>query len=138
PLNACYIPLGHKGEARDLLNPGTEPKQIPLKEALALLKPVLEDPAVLKIGQNIKYDALILKKYGVEITPVDDTMVISYVLEGAQHGHGMDELAKLHLDYGTIKYQDVVGTGRSQVTFDKVTVDKALTYAAEDADITLQ
>ncbi len=134
----CYIPLGHKGEARDLLNPGGDPLQIPREEALALLKPLLESPAILKIGQNIKYDALVLKKYGLEITPVDDTMVISYVLEGAQHGHGMDELAKLHLDYNTIKYLDVVGTGRAQVTFDKVPLDKALTYAAEDADITYQ
>ena len=135
---ACYIPLGHTGETRDLLNPGTEPKQIPLKEALDLLKPLLENPAVLKIGQNIKYDALVLKKYGLEITPVDDTMVISYVLEGGQHGHGMDELANLYLDYNTIKYQDVVGSGRSRVTFDKVPLEKALTYAAEDADITFQ
>ncbi|OJW51259.1 MAG: DNA polymerase I [Alphaproteobacteria bacterium 41-28] len=135
---ACYIPVGHQGEARDLLNPGTTPKQIPLKEALALLKPLLENPAILKIAQNMKYDALVLKKYGIDVAPVDDTMVISYVLEGTQHGHGMDELAKLHLDYDTIKYQDVVGSGRSQVTFDKVPLDKALAYAAEDADITYQ
>lgn len=135
---ACYIPLGHKGQEADLLNPGTTPLQIPLKEALELLKPLLENPAILKIGQNIKYDALVLKKYGFEITPVDDTMVLSYILEGAKHGHGMDELAALYLDYKTIKYQDVVGSGRTQVTFDKVPLDKALTYAAEDADITFQ
>ncbi|MBY0500735.1 MAG: DNA polymerase I [Alphaproteobacteria bacterium] len=138
PSQACYVPLGHKGEPRDLLNPGTDPVQIPLKDALELLKSVLKDPAVLKIGHNIKYDALVLKKYDIELTPLDDTMVMSYVLEGAQHGHGMDELAKYHLDYDTIKYQDVVGTGRSQVTFDKVPLDKALNYAAEDADITYQ
>lgn len=138
PSKACYVPLGHKGEAQDLLNPGTTPKQIPLKEALDLLRPLLEDPAVLKIGQNLKYDALVLKKYGIEITPLDDTMVLSYVLEGGQHGHGMDELAKLYLDTDTLTYQDVVGTGRSQVTFDKVPLDNALVYAAEDADITLQ
>ncbi|MBY0291972.1 MAG: DNA polymerase I [Alphaproteobacteria bacterium] len=135
---ACYIPLGHQGEVRDLLNLGTTPKQIPLQEALALLKPLLEDPTVLKIGQNIKYDALVLKKYEIEISPVDDTMVISYLLEGTQHGHGMDELAKLYLNHETIKYKDVVGSGRSQVTFDKVPLDKALAYAAEDADITYQ
>lgn len=133
---ACYVPLGHRGEERDLLNPGTTPHQIPLKEALTLLKPLLEDPGVLKIGQNIKYDSLVLKKYGIDLRPVDDTMVISYVLEGAQHGHGMDELAKLHFDYNTIKYQDVVGSGRNQVTFDKVSLENALHYAAEDADIT--
>ncbi len=136
--NACYIPLGHKGEARDLLSPGTDPHQIPLKEALDILQPMLSSPAVLKIGQNIKYDALVLKKYNIEISPLDDTMVLSYILEGTQHGHGMDELAKLHFDYDTIKYQDVVGSGRSQVTFDKVPLEKALTYAAEDADITLR
>lgn len=135
---ACYIPLGHKGQERDLLTPGTTPEQIPLDEALALLKPLLENPPILKIGQNIKYDALVLKKYGIDITPIDDTMVLSYVLEGAKHGHGMDELAKLYLDHDTIKYQDVVGSGRSQVTFDKVPLEKALAYAAEDADVTFQ
>lgn len=135
---ACYVPLAHKGEQQDLLNPGTMPKQIPFKEALAILKPLLEDPGILKIGQNIKYDALVLKKYNVDISPVDDTMVISYILDGALHGHGMDELAKLHFDHETIKYQDVVGSGRSQVTFDKVPIEKALDYAAEDADITFQ
>ena len=135
---ACYIPLGHQGEVRDLLNPGTMPKQIPLNEALALLKPLLEDPTVLKIGQNIKYDALVLKKYEIELSPVDDTMIISYLLEGAQHGHGMNELAKLYLNHETIKYKDVVGAGRNQVTFDKVPLDLALAYAAEDADVTYQ
>jgi len=135
---ACYIPVGHKGQERDLLNPGTTPEQIPLKDVLDLLKPLLESTSILKIGQNIKYDALVLKKYGVEITPVDDTMVLSYLLEGTKHGHGMDELAQLYLDHSTIKYQDVVGSGRSQVTFDKVPLEKALTYAAEDADITFQ
>lgn len=135
---ACYIPLGHRGQERDLLNPGTKPEQIPLKDALSLLKPLLENSAILKIGQNIKYDALVLKKYGIEIGPVDDTMLLSYILEGAKHGHGMDELAKLYLDYNTIKYQDVVGSGRGQVTFDKVPLEKALAYAAEDADITFQ
>lgn len=135
---ACYIPLGHKGEERDLLNKGGDPKQIPLKEALDLLKPLLENPAILKIGQNIKYDSLVLKKYGLEITPLDDTMILSYVLEGGKHGHGMDELAQLYLAHDTIKYQDVVGSGRNQVTFDKVPLDKALIYAAEDADITFQ
>ncbi len=135
---ACYIPLGHKGEEGDLLNPGTTPLQIPLKDALDVLKPVLEDPGILKIGQNIKYDALVLKKYDLEISPLDDTMVISYVLEGGLHGHGMDELAKLHLGHDTIKYTDVVGSGRSQVTFDKVPLEQALAYAAEDGDITYQ
>lgn len=138
PGKACYIPVGHKGQERDLLNPGTTPEQIPLQEVLDLLKPLLENKSILKIGQNIKYDALVLKKYGIEMTPIDDTMVLSYILEGTKHGHGMDELAQLYLDHNTIKYQDVVGSGRGQVTFDKVPLEKALTYAAEDADITLQ
>ncbi len=135
----AYIPLGHKGAPRDLLSePSDDIKQIPMKEALALLKSLLEDPAILKVGQNLKYDALLLKRYDIKITPLDDTMVLSYVLEGGLHGHGMDELALLHLDHETIKYKDVVGSGRTQVTFDMVPLDKALTYAAEDADITLQ
>lgn len=135
----AYIPLGHKAAPRDLLSePSDDVKQIPMDEALALLKPLLEDPAVLKVGQNLKYDALLLKRYDIKITPLDDTMVLSYVLEGGLHGHGMDELALLHLDHDTIKYKDVVGSGRTQVTFDMVPLDKALTYAAEDADITLQ
>lgn len=136
--HACYIPVGHRGEAKDLLNPGTDPHQLPLQVVLDHLKPLLESPSILKLGQNIKYDALVLKKYELEITPIDDTMILSYILEGGQHGHGMDEIAKLYLDYDTIKYQDVVGSGRSRVTFDKVPLEKALTYAAEDADITFQ
>lgn len=135
---ACYIPLSHTGPAQDLLSQPQDLKQIPLKVALALLKPLLEDPAVLKIGQNIKYDMLILKRYGIDITPIDDTMVLSYVLDGGTHGHGMDELAELHLGHTTIKYTDVVGKGRGQVTFDHVALEQARDYAAEDADVTLQ
>jgi DNA polymerase-1 len=114
------------------------PKQIPLKEALKLLKPLLEDPAVLKVGQNIKYDMQVLARHGIEITPFDDTMLLSYVLEGGLHGHGMDELAELHLNHKTIKFSDVTGTGKSQITFDQVPLEKALAYAAEDADVTFK
>ena len=99
---------------------------------------MLEDPGTLKIGQNIKYDALVLSKYGIDVAPVDDTMLLSYVLDGGLHGHGMDELAELHLGHTTIKYKDVAGTGKAQVTFDHVPLDKAADYAAEDADITLR
>ncbi len=145
PGSACYIPLGHRAPAAQgmfdlgdgLDGGGGDIKQIPLDEALALLKPLLEDDSVLKIGQNIKYDMLVMAKYGVSITPVDDTMVLSYVLEGGLHGHGMDELARLHLGRETIKFKDVAGSGKSQVTFDRVPLDKALDYAAEDADVTL-
>ena len=142
---ACYIPLGHKatdaGTTGDLLDKSKSepaPKQVALDRALNLLKPLLEDPAVLKIGQNIKYDKQVLVRYGIDMVPVDDTMLISYVLEGGLHGHGMDELARDTLGIETIKFKDVAGTGKSQVTFDRVPLDKALDYAAEDADITLR
>ncbi|MGD1879075.1 MAG: DNA polymerase I [Kiloniellaceae bacterium] len=140
---ACYIPVGHT--AVDTNNGGLDfdggaeaPKQIPLQKAIAVLKPLLEDPGVLKVGQNIKYDMLIFARQGISVAPIDDTMLLSYVVEGGLHGHGMDELAQLHLDYQTIKFKDVAGSGKNQVTFDKVPLDKALDYAAEDADITLR
>ncbi len=141
---ACYIPLGHKaaGNSDGGLdfdgNAGEAPKQIPLKKAIATLKPLLEDPGVLKVGQNIKYDLLVFAREGISVAPIDDTMLLSYVVEGGLHGHGMDELAQLHLDYQTIKFKDVAGSGKNQVTFDRVPLDKALDYAAEDADITLR
>jgi DNA polymerase-1 len=139
PGQACYIPVGHVGAQGDLLGGKTEaPKQIPLKDALALMKPLLEDPSILKIGQNLKYDMAVLAKYGITVAPIDDTMLISYVLEGGLHGHGMDELSELHLGHSTIKFSDVTGSGKSQIGFDQVPLDKALAYAAEDADVTLQ
>jgi DNA polymerase-1 len=137
PGRACYIPLGH-GTGGDLLDAGDKPQQIPLDAAIKALKPLLEDPAVLKIGQNIKYDLCIFATHGIRVAPVDDTMLISYVLEGGAHGHGMDELSELHLGHKPIAYSDVTGTGKSQITFDKVPLDKALAYAAEDADVTLR
>ncbi len=143
---ACYIPLAHKtAKAQGTLDfggggsddGGDAPEQIPFSEALALLKPLLEDASVLKIGHNIKYDAQIFAGHGISVTPVDDTMVLSYVLEGGLHGHGLDELARLHFSHETIKFKDVAGTGKAKVTFDFVPLDKALDYAAEDAEITL-
>ena len=142
PGEACYVPLGHRGARAegtlDLGDGGEAPKQIPLREALALLKPLLEAPDVLKIGQNIKYDALVLKRYGIEVGPVDDTMLLSYVTEGGLHGHGMDELSELHLGVKPIAFKEVAGSGKNAVSFADVALDKALEYAAEDADITLQ
>ncbi|TXH32566.1 MAG: DNA polymerase I [Rhodospirillaceae bacterium] len=137
PGRACYIPLGH-GSGGDLLDAGDKPQQIPMDVALKALKPLLEDPAVLKIGQNIKYDLCIFATYGIRVAPVDDTMLISYVLEGGAHGHGMDELSELHLGHKPIAYSEVTGTGKARITFDKVPLDKALAYAAEDADVTLR
>jgi len=141
---ACYIPLAHraprpKGEL-DLDGGGKAdaPEQIPMDVALERLKGLLEDPSVLKIGQNLKYDMAVLARYGLGITPMDDVMLLSFVLDAGLHGHGMDELARLHLDYQTIKFQDVVGKGKDQIGFDEAPLDKALDYAAEDADITLR
>ena len=142
---ACYVPLAHRAPAAqgsfDLggdapANTDAAIKQIARDRAVALLKPLLEDPSVLKIGQNIKFDMEVLYRYGVDIAPVDDTMIMSYVLEGGAHGHGMDELSSLHLGHTTIQFKDVCGTGKNQITFDYVPLEKAKDYAAEDADVT--
>ncbi len=148
PGRACYVPLRHKGAAPqgafDLGDghggaAGSEiPAQVPVETAKELLKELCEDDSTLKIGHNIKYDSQILENQGISVLHVDDTMVLSYVLEGGLHGHSMDELARLHFGRESIKYKDVVGSGRNQVTFDYVDVEKARDYAAEDADITLQ
>ena len=144
--SACYIPLAHKGlKNQGMLNLSENDEgvdadciQIPMGRAIELLKPLLEAKSVLKVGQNIKYDNQVLNRFGVEIAPFDDTMLISYVLAGGLHSHGMDELANRYLDYHTIKFSDVVGTGKNKLTFDEVAIEKALEYAAEDADITLR
>ena len=141
PGKACYIPLRHgsDNDDGDLLEAGTPvPDQVPIDEAIALLKPLFESPGVLKIGHNLKYDLTVLTREGIDVTPIDDTMVLSFVLDAGLHGHGMDELAELHLGVQTIHFEDVAGKGKNQVTFDKVPLDKALDYAAEDADITLR
>lgn len=135
PGNGCYVPLQHSS-GEGLFDAGLTEGQIPLREALAALKLLLEDDAVLKIGQNIKFDLNVMRQHGVDITPVDDTMLISYVLDAGQHGHGMDELSALHLHHQPIPFSEVAGKGKSAITFDKVAIDKASAYAAEDADIT--
>ena len=139
---ACYIPLGHTGPlpAGELDQEGETdvPDQIPLDQALDLLRPLFEDPSVLKVGQNLKYDMSVLRRYGVDLMPIDDTMLLSYVTEGGMHGHGMDELSKLHLDIEPIPFKEVAGSGKSRITFDQVPLDKATEYAAEDADVTLR
>lgn len=141
---AAYIPLGHIQEQEtDLfgaaINAGKDDiKQMNKAECIALLKPILEDKSVLKIGHNMKYDWQMLAKEGVHITPSDDTMLISYVLDGASHSHAMDNLSIMYCDHTPIKYNDVVGKGKSQITFDKVKIEDAFTYAAEDAEITLR
>jgi len=147
PGRACYIPLAHtSGEEAgqgDLF--GGEVRraegQMPMDDALALLKPVLEDPSILKIGQNLKYDMKVLSRYKIEVAPFDDTMLIAYA-QGAGGGDvgtfGMDALAQTHLDLEPIKIKELIGAGKSQITFDKVAIEKAAPYAAEDADVTLR
>ncbi|MBL8629339.1 MAG: DNA polymerase I [Rhodospirillaceae bacterium] len=136
--DACYIPLGHGAnmEGQLALDPVTRPQQVTVKEAVDILGPMLRDPSVLKVGHNIKFDMHILNRAGFEVTPIDDTIVISYVLDGAKNGHGMDELSEIHLNHTTIKFADVCGSGKNMITFDKVPLDKATAYAAEDADVT--
>ncbi|MCE8530878.1 DNA polymerase I [Ruegeria pomeroyi] len=140
PGAACYIPLTHRdGDAGDLFGSDNLAEgQMPLQEALDLLKPVLEDPAILKIGQNMKYDAKIFARYGVAVSPIDDTMLLSYAMHGGLHGHGMDTLSERYLSHTPIPIKPLLGSGKSAITFDKVPIDEATAYAAEDADITLR
>lgn len=136
---ACYIPLSHKSNDDDLFGgSGLAEGQMNIDEALAILKPVLEDPAILKIGQNMKYDAKILVRYGVNVAPIDDTMLLSYSLHGGLHGHGMDLLSERYLKHTPIPIKPLLGSGKSAITFDKVAIEEAVPYAAEDADITLR
>ncbi len=143
PNEACYVPIGHREgrqDGSDLFAPEAKllPDQIPERDALALLKPLLEDRSILKIAQNMKYDWLVFAQRGIEIAGYDDTMLISYVLDAGKGGHGMDDLAKRWLNHDTIHFHHVAGQGKSQVTFDCVAIDKATEYAAEDADVTLR
>ncbi|MEC7795352.1 MAG: DNA polymerase I [Pseudomonadota bacterium] len=140
PGQACYIPLNHLASEGEGLfaTEDRAPGQMAEKIALDMLKPVLEDDAILKIGQNMKYDAKILKRYGISVAPFDDTMLISYALNAGLHGHGMDALSEQYLGHTPIPIKDLLGSGKSMITFDKVPVDQATRYAAEDADITLR
>lgn len=151
---ACYVPLGHKAvgnrqqaivdlfsEPDSSLMPPAScllPNQLPLEQALALLKPILEDESILKIGQNIKYDMLVMQQHSINITPIDDTMLLSYCLYAGKHNHGMDELSKRYLGITPISYDEVTGTGKNRLNFAEVEIEKAANYAAEDADITMR
>ncbi|MEM6407124.1 MAG: DNA polymerase I [Pseudomonadota bacterium] len=140
PGEACYLPLTHKaGEGEGLF--GSEELaegQMPLQEALDVLKPVFEDESILKIGQNMKYDAKIFARNDIAIAPIDDTMLLSYALHAGLHNHGMDALSERYLGHSPIPIKELIGTGKSAITFDKVAIDTATKYAAEDADITLR
>jgi len=138
PNQACYIPLGHGGT--DMFS--EKPEQIDREVAVARLRPLLEGDAVLKVGQNIKYDLNVMARYGVAVAPIDDTMVISFDLDagrgedGIGGGHGMDELASRHLGHTCIAFKEVCGTGKKAISFGEVPLDRATAYAAEDADVT--
>ncbi|MEO6092489.1 MAG: DNA polymerase I [Novosphingobium sp.] len=138
PNDACYIPLGHGGS--DMFSEA--PEQVPLPLALQRLKPLLESDAVLKVGQNVKYDINVLARHGIAMAPVDDTMIVSFCLdagrqiEGIGGGHGMDELSERHLSHKTLTFKDICGSGKKAIPFGEVPLDRATRYAAEDADVT--
>lgn len=143
---ACYIPLAHREHETQaglfaeapVPSAANHLQQIPLQAALERLRPLLTDPDVLKIGQNFKYDWLVFARHGIEVAPYDDTMLLSYVLDAGRGTHGMDALSEKHLGHTPISFTDVAGKGRNAISFDKVAIDKATAYAAEDADVTLR
>ncbi|MBW6423595.1 DNA polymerase I [Rhizobium sp. XQZ8] len=137
-VRAAYVPLTHKTGVGDLLGGGMAENQIPTREALARLKPLLEDPSVLKVAQNLKFDYLLMKRHGVTVQGYDDTMLMSYVLDAGKGNHGMDGLSERWLNHKPIAFKDVAGSGKAGVTFDYVDINKATAYAAEDADVTLR
>ncbi len=137
---ACYIPLTHKGgDADDLFGDDTLAEgQMDFATCLSILKPMLEDPSIVKIGQNMKYDAKIFANEGIAVHPIDDTMLMSYAMNAGLHNHGMDALSDRYLSHTPIPIKPLLGTGKSARTFDRVPVEEAVPYAAEDADITLR
>jgi DNA polymerase-1 len=137
PGQAVYVPIQHRS-GDGLFDAGLLPGQIDMAEALRAIKPVLEAPGILKIGQNLKYDLLVMRRHGIDIAPYDDTMLMSYALDCGRNSHGMDELSSRHLGHQPISFGDVAGRGKTQVSFDRVAIDRATPYAAEDADVTLR
>jgi DNA polymerase-1 len=136
---AAYIPLGHTTGGGDLFGATALAEgQLDLTATIAALKPVLEDPAILKIGQNMKYDWKIFARHGIRVAPFDDTMLMSYAMHAGLHNHGMDELSDRYLGHTPIPIKTLLGSGKTQITFDKVAIDDAVKYAAEDADVTLR
>ena len=142
PGKACYVPLAHRAGSGSFDFGDANPKQVPVSEALAVLKPLLEDPSVLKIGQNLKFDCLVLHRHGIALAPLDDTMLMSYALDAGRGQHGMDTLAERHLKHTCMPFTQVLehapGAKKSDKTFAQVPLDKATEYAGEDADVTLR
>ncbi len=133
PGEGYYVPTNHRDGRGSRVT-----DQLALASVLERLRPVLADPGVIKIGHNIKFDLAILLRHGVEVAPVDDSMLLSYAINGSRHGHGLDELARRYLDYETLAYAEVAGRGKKQITFDRVPIDRATAYGAEDAEVTLR
>jgi DNA polymerase I len=140
PGRACYIPVGHREGGNGDLFGGADlvAGQIALERVIEKLKPLFEDDAVLKIAHNMKYDLQVLSRYGIDVAPIEDTMLISYALDTGRNNHGLDELAQKHLGHQNITFGEVAGTGRSFIGFARVALDKATEYAAEDADVSLR
>ena len=140
PGEACYIPLQHVGEGGGDLFGGAAlvPGQLPLDGVMARLRPLLEDSSVLKIAHNMKFDWHVLKQHGIEVAPVEDTLLLSYVLDAGRTDHGMDVLSQKYFGHKTIQFGAVAGTGRSFIGFARVAIDKATEYSAEDTDVTLR
>ena len=137
PGHACYIPLAH-GIGEGLALADDVPSQLAEADVLARLKPLLQDASIIKILQNAKFDLQVLRQRKIEVHPVEDTMLMSYALAAGKRGHGMDELSELYLGHKPISIKELLGTGKSQITFDQVPLEKATPYAAEDADITFR
>ncbi len=143
PGKACYVPVGHQEGANDLFGGGgLAAGQMAVRDALQLLKPLLEDDSVLKVGQNLKFDMLVMLRHGIKIHPIDDTMLLSYTLDGGRGSHGMDDLALRHLGHVCMSFDQALehapGAKKSEKTFAGVPISKATEYAAEDADVTLR
>jgi DNA polymerase-1 len=140
PGRACYIPVGHRTQGESDLFGGADllPGQIQLSAALERLKPLLEDASVLKVAHNMKYDWVVLSRYGVDVRPIEDTMLMSYALDSGRNNHGLDELAQKHLGHENLTFASVAGSGRTFIGFARVTLDRATEYAAEDADVAIR
>ncbi len=138
PGKAAYVPVGHQAGEDNLLGGGLVPNQLPVRGALDILRPLYENPAVLKIGHDLKYELLLLARHGIRLAAFDDTMLMSYVLDAGKHGHSLDELAGKHLGQACIALADVTGSGRQRIAFEAVPIERAAPYAAEGADVALR
>ncbi len=138
PGRACYVPVGHTDGGEDLLGGGLAAGQLPAEDVLERIRALCADPAVLKIAHNLKYDRVLLARHGIEVTPHDDTMLMAYVVDGGRGGAGLDETCAALIGHEPIPFKEVAGSGKAMVSFDRVAIDKATAYAAEDADVALR